>query len=116
MVQQGITGLATSHGDILYALFKTERMTMAEIAARIGRDKSTVTVLVNKLTGLGYVVKERDSEDSRVTYVKLTAAGKSLEARFERVSSDVLNTFYRGISEEEKETLIQILSKIEQNF
>lgn len=116
MSQNGIEGIVTSHGDIIYALFKNERMTMAEIANKIGRDKSTVTALIDKLVKLGYVMKERDTEDTRVVYVTLTQKGYELEPIFEAVSAKLLKVFYLGVSEEEKEELTKILNKIYSNF
>lgn len=116
MSQNGIEGIVTSHGDIIYALFKNERMTMAEIANKIGRDKSTVTALIDKLVKLGYVIKERDTQDTRVVYVTLTKKGYELEPIFEAVSAKLLEVFYLAISEEEKEELTKILNKIYSNF
>ena len=112
----GMDGIVVSHGDILYALFQKKRMTMAEIAARINKDKSTVTALVDKLVKLGYVIKERDTEDSRVVYVALTPKGQELEPVFEAISTSLLEVFYAGVTEEEKQLLLQLLSKIERNF
>jgi DNA-binding MarR family transcriptional regulator len=114
--QNGIEGIVVSHGDIIYALFAKEKLTMAEIAEKIGKDKSTVTALVDKLVRLGYVTKERDTEDTRVVYVTLTTKGHELEPVFETISHEMLNVFYSNVSEEEKEELIRILSKIESNF
>ncbi len=113
---QGIEGIVVSHGDILYALFQKEKLTMAEIAGKIDKDKSTVTALVNKLVQYGYVSKERDTEDARVIYVALTAMGKRLEPSFDEISKKVLDVFYKDFSEEEKEVLFRLLSKIEKNF
>jgi len=116
MSEHGIDGIVTSHGDIIYALFKNSKLTMAEIAEKIVKDKSTVTALVNKLVRLGYVIKERDTQDARVVYVSLTDKGKQLKPIFEIVSGAVLDVFYSGISENEKEELIRILNKIYNNF
>lgn len=116
LTRNGMEGIAVSHGDILYALFHQKRMTMAEIAVRIGRDKSTVTALVDKLLRLGYVVKERASEDSRVVYVALTPKGQELEPVFEAISQKLLEMFYTGVTEEEKQELLRILSRIDSNF
>lgn len=116
MSQNGIEGIVTSHGDIIYALFNRSRMTMAEIANKIGRDKSTVTALVNKLEKLGYVVKERDTLDTRVVYVSLTIKGQELEPIFEAISAKILGTFYHGIIESDKEDFARILKKIYDNF
>lgn len=116
MSRSGLEGIVTSHGDIIYALFNQHRMTMAEIAGKIGRDKSTVTALVDKLVKLGYVSKERDTQDTRVVYVALTDEGHKLQPTFEAVSAKVLNVFYSGVSEEEKSELARILDKIYRNF
>lgn len=116
MAKHGIEGIATSHGDIIYALFQTPRLTMADISKRINKDKSTVTALVDKLVRLGYVTKERDVEDTRVVYVALTDKGKELQPIFEAISKELLDLFYFGISEKEKENLLHILKKIYDNF
>jgi DNA-binding MarR family transcriptional regulator len=116
MTRNGLEGIVTSHGDIIYALFYQQRMTMAEIAGKIGRDKSTVTALVDKLVKFGYVVKERDVQDTRVIYVSLTNKGQELKPTFEAISDKVLGTFYSGVSETEKTELANILDKIDRNL
>jgi DNA-binding MarR family transcriptional regulator len=116
MSANGVDKIATSHGDIIYSLLNNPKLTMADIAKKIGRDKSTVTALIDKLVKLGYVKKERDSEDTRVVYVMLTNKGNDLRTKFEDISKIVLEAFYYGVTEEEKEELIRILSKIYNNF
>jgi DNA-binding MarR family transcriptional regulator len=116
MSKHGIDNIATSHGDIIFSLLMKPRLTMAEIADKIGKDKSTVTALVDKLVRLGYVTKERDSEDTRVVYVTLTQKGTELKPIFDTISKEVLDVLYLGISENEKEELIRILNKIYSNF
>ena len=116
MSQNGLDGIVTSHGDIIYALFDKPKMTMAEVANKIGRDKSTVTSLIDKLMKLGYVVKERDTQDTRVVYVALTNEGHELKPKFQAISAKVLSVFYFGIPENEKEDLAKTLNKIYSNF
>ncbi|AIQ60613.1 MarR family winged helix-turn-helix transcriptional regulator [Paenibacillus borealis] len=116
MVKQGLEGIGTSHGDIIYALLQKPRLTMAEISARINKDKSTVTALVDKLVRLGMVTKEREKEDSRFVYVALTGKGRELETVFEAISADMLEQFYLNVTEQEKEALLGILIKINNNF
>lgn len=116
MMKHGVDGIGTSHGDIIYALFRTPRLMMADISKKINKDKSTVTALVDKLVRLGYVTKEKDKEDARVVYAVLTPKGRELEPVFERISQEVLDVFYTNISDTEKETLLHILQKIHNNF
>lgn len=116
MAKHGLDGMATSHGDILYALYQTPRLTMAEIAKKIGKDKSTVTALVEKLVRLGYLTKNRDIGDTRVVYVTLTSKGYELKPQFEAISGQLLDVFYTDVTEAEQEELLRILQKIYRNF
>ena len=112
----GMQGLATSHGDIISALLKNEMLTMKELTEKIHKDKSTVTALVSKLINLGFVEKVKDIKDSRIVFVMLTDKGRGLESAFDKISEDLINTTYKGISENERKEVIKILNKIKNNF
>lgn len=113
--QHGIEGLAPSHGDILVTLYRHETITM-ELAERIQRDKSTVTVLVEKLVKAGYVQKSKDYTDRRITNICLTEKGKALNPIFQEVSKKLIDTAYQGFSEFEREILIRLLERVHQNW
>jgi MarR family transcriptional regulator, organic hydroperoxide resistance regulator len=116
MTSRGITGLVPSHGNILVFLFKNTTLTMKDLASMIGKDKSTITALVDKLVALGYVEKKKDEFDNRVVLVNLTEKGEALKPSFAEISNSLLSNVYDGISEEEKVQLVAILSKIENNL
>jgi len=111
-----ISGLAPSHGDILMLLFQSDTVSMREIAERIGRDKSTVTALIKKLIDFGYVQKGPDQNDSRVTLVTLTGAGRALKKDFDEISATLLQRVYRGFSDKEKEVVVHGLERINGNL
>lgn len=115
--QQQLDDLIPSHGNILTVLYENgNKMPLNEIAKRIGRDKSTVTALVNKLVGLGYVEKVAGQQDKRVTFVQLTKQGHDLKSRFDHISAQVYETAYRGFSPEEKAQFLSLLKRMNQNF
>lgn len=97
-------------------LFKKDRVPMKEIAERIGRDKSTVTSLVNKLVDAGFVVKESDPDDKRITCLCLTARGRSLENDFDKISERLIATAFRSFSQKEREELVRGIVKMLNNF
>jgi DNA-binding MarR family transcriptional regulator len=111
-----IPGLVPSHGDILMLLFHSETVSMSQIAERIGRDKSTVTALVKKLIDFGYVQKEQELNDGRVTLVRLTKSGRALRKDFDEISEILLQRVYKGFSEKEKEVTVHGLEKINGNL
>ena len=114
--KEKIKGLVPSHGGIMSTLFKRDRVSMKEVAERIGRDKSTVTALVNKLMRAGYVTKEKDADDNRITYLCLTAKGRSLEHKFDDISQRLIATAFRGFSRKERESMVQAIVKMLNNF
>ncbi len=116
MADYGVYELAPSHGDIIFTLLRIEKITMKDLAGSIKKDKSTVTVLVEKLVRLGYVKKERDDADNRITYLSLTQKGEDLKPMFEDISKNLFDTVYGNIPKEEREGLMQTLEKINQNF
>ncbi len=113
----GLNDLIPSHGNILTALFESDKpLTMKEISTKIGKDKSTVTSLVNKLITLGYVQKQKSLTDKRVTYIKLTQQGRDIEDKFNYISSEVKETAYDNFTEEEKTEFLRLLKKLSLNF
>jgi DNA-binding MarR family transcriptional regulator len=115
--ENGMDNLITSHGNILTALYESDgKLTMSEIANKIGKDKSTVTPLINKLSKIGYIKKVQNEDDKRVTYIILTDKGKALEPKFNTISSQVYETAYKNFTPEEKETFLKLLKKLNTNF
>lgn len=109
--------LIPTHGNILTALYESDKkLTMKEIAKKIGKDKSTVTSLVNKLITLGYVEKEKCSKDKRVTYIGLTQKSRDIEDTFNFISSQVKETAYNNFTEDEKKEFLRLLKKLSSNF
>jgi DNA-binding MarR family transcriptional regulator len=113
----GVQGLAGSHGAIFGSLYQSGgQMKVMEIAERVGRSKSTVTELVNKLESLGYVTKVTCPVDSRCTYVKLTDKGRAVKKDFDAISKKLLEKAYKGFTEEEKDVLLKGLEKMRKKF
>ena len=109
---RGIEGIVPSHGSILVQLFSGETYTMKELAEKIHRTKPTVTVLVDKLVALGYVTKEKNGEDSRNTWIRLTKKGEELKPSFMEISAIVNAIVCRDITGQEAETVARCIKTI----
>jgi DNA-binding MarR family transcriptional regulator len=109
--------LIPTHGNILTALYESDKnLTMKEISQKIGKDKSTVTSLVNRLITLGYIEKEKCTKDKRVTYIRLTQKARDIEGSFNFISSQVKETAYSNFTEDEKKEFLRLLRKLSSNF
>lgn len=114
--QQGLVGIAPSHGDILVQLFAHDELPMSDLAQRIDRDPSTVTALIKKLAAAGYVTTSKLNDDKRITLVSLTPKGQQLQPAFESISNDLCEIQVRGIEENDLTTLNNVLRTMQDNF
>ena len=114
--ERGFPDFASSHGNILFQLSVNEKMTMGELAEKINRDKSTTTVLVRKLESEGFITGEPDPADKRSRIIFLTEKGKQFNTIAMELSKDLLDTFYKDFTEEEKSAFLGFLLKIKNNF
>ena len=109
--------IVPSYGNILTVLFDNDgKLTMRQIGELVGKDKSTITSLVNKLVKLGYVEKQKSEKDKRVTFVLITQKGRNIEEKFNGISKQVLETAYKDFTLKEKKELLRLLKKLNNNF
>jgi len=108
--------LVPSHGELLTALFSGREFTMGDLAREIRKTKPTVTVLVEKLVRCGYVTRERDARDGRISYIRLTEKGWGLEPVLEDILGFLEKRFFSGFTVQEKNNLEELLFRIEENL
>lgn len=114
--EEGLTELVPSHGDILVHLFAHEAVPMQDLAHAIHRDPSTVTALVKKLAGAGYVTTAKSTVDRRVTEVTLTEKGRALQKSFEAISQRLAAVQMRGIDPADLENAQRTIDAVRRNF
>jgi DNA-binding MarR family transcriptional regulator len=66
---------------VLIVLWNQQGLGIKEIAARLHQDPGSITPLVKRLEGLGYVVRNRDPKDERNLIITLTPQGEALRDR-----------------------------------
>ena len=116
LAEKGFENFASSHGNILFQLSRTENLKMNELSKIINRDKSTTTVLVRKLEKEGLIKTSPSEEDKRIRIVSLTEKGKHYNSITKEISCKLIEKFYRGFSDEEKDSFTNLLLRIAENF
>ncbi len=114
--EKGMPDFASSHGNILFQLSKNETMTMKELSQKINRDKSTTTVLVRKLICEGLVTSVTDKNDRRSLKIQLTEKGREYNICTTQISEELIETFYKNFTEEEKQKFFEFLKRAADNF
>jgi DNA-binding MarR family transcriptional regulator len=105
------SGAPSSASDMLWALATSEApMTLREIAARLGRDPSTVTLTADKLETADLVTRRPHPTDGRKRTLVLTERGLGLwnTLRDRLHASDLLTE----LSADQQRTLLELLRHI----
>lgn len=114
--EQGLEDMTSSYGNILFRLSLEKKLTMSDLAKKINRNKSTLTVLVRNLEKEGFVNRQVSQEDSRITYIYLSEKGKAYTNKTRVISQELIETCYKGFSDAEKQQVFSLLNRISNNF
>ena len=95
-------------GRILALLKMRDGVTMKDLSYLLGLAPSSMSEMLTKLEKNGYIVREEDKEDKRVTIIRLTEKGK----RVEQEAGPEIGDIFAVLSEEECANLGLYLDKI----
>ena len=101
---------------VLGRIWKQKGISQKEIAEYCGKDKTSVTKIIDTLEKKSYVVRFPDQIDQRVKRVVLSNKGKNLMNDVMPVIVQTHNDVRIGISDKEIEALKTILNKIFNNL
>lgn len=101
---------------IIIILHFNKKLSMKELTNRLGRDKSTVTSLVNKLEAEGYIKKTVCDFDKRMTYLELKDKSQEILDTIFEISEVFHEKVIEMIGEEDTDTLYRINKKLLDNW
>lgn len=82
-------GLTYAQYVTMMVLWEEQHITMHALGKRLALDSGTLTPVLKKLEGMGYLRRRRKTDDERVVLVELTEAGTALRARAEKVPHEM---------------------------
>jgi DNA-binding MarR family transcriptional regulator len=99
-------GLTYPQYLVLIALYEHDNQTVGNLGDKLFLDSSTLTPLLKRMEGAGYLTRQRDPEDERQVRIRLARRGRTaLEKSMEHVdglvrASGLDPTRYRQLREE----------------
>lgn len=97
---------------LLGFLAQQKRLTMSEIAAKMGHTTAAATGLVDRLEKLGYVRRMHASDDRRKIEVQITPPGQSLVEQIREDMVTSLGEMMTLLSPSEQRAWVQVYEKI----
>ncbi len=109
-------GLTPAYRPFLMELSRKDGQTQLELAGLTMLAAPTVSLTLQKMETSGYVIRNVDDIDARQIRVFLTDKGREVNQKFQKIASETADKAFTGITEEEKKTLVAILTKVKDNF
>lgn len=107
--------LTIDQGLVLNIIQYNPGISQQEIAEKAFKDNASITRIIENLVNQKLLLREFHPNDRRRFVLKLSEQGKKLRAQMKPVVEAYRKKALGGISEEEIETLKNILGKITQN-
>lgn len=113
----GLGDINPAQGRILYALWKEDGLSQVELGRRTKLDKSSLTLMLERLEERGQLRRDRARGDNRLRLVFLSEANRAMHAAYQAASEEMSGIFYAGMDEDRIEafesTLRQVIGNLE---
>ncbi|UJW29311.1 MarR family transcriptional regulator [Saccharothrix sp. AJ9571] len=103
-------GLTHPQYLVLLALWDSSPRTVKDLGATLRQDPATLSPLLKRLEGIGYLTRRRNEGNERELLVELTDAGRRLRAEAEKIPYRVVERL--GMELGELEELHAVLTKV----
>lgn len=109
-------GLNPGQAGILCVLQKEEGISQKELSRGLGITAPSVTAALKKLEAEGYIIKEGDGEDLRITRILLSEKGREKAKLLKNANEAIEDAICKGLPAKDKELLQEMLIHIRGNL
>jgi DNA-binding MarR family transcriptional regulator len=101
---------------VLRALWEAEGLTQKELAERLRITPATLTKMLQRMEKAGFIHRQGDQQDQRVSRVYLTETGRAIQTRVEQVWRTMEAETFAGFTLEERVLLRRFLLQLRDNL
>lgn len=105
-------GVTPQQFALMAFLWRQDGLSQAELSDQAEIDRTTLSGLVDRLQKLALVERCRHPADRRIWLVRLTPAGRALEAKLVPVALQVRERFTANLDDNEYRDLCDLLKKL----
>lgn len=110
--QEGFSDLSMRQLLYLETIARMERPTFSEVADELSVTKPSVTAIIQKLIGLGYVTKVQSEQDRRAFHIILTPKGEQLSEMHDNIHKMLAKRLTQNLTEPEIHQMAALMRKI----
>lgn len=108
-------GLKPNQAGILVVLRSEGGLSQKELAKRMGVTPPSMTAALKKMEKQGYVLREQDEKDQRITKIRISDQGIECLNGLQYMMRNLEKRLYEGISAEERQEMKETLLKMREN-
>ncbi len=108
--------LKRGQAGILMVLERYSRISQKELAELLGVKPPSITVALQKMEKLGYILREPDEKDQRILRIRNTEEGSACVGTIKRVFCEMEDIMYGNMTREEVLLLGRLLRQICDNL
>ena len=101
LAASGIDSFNGAQGRILYVLWQNDEISISSLSAQTSLANTTLTAMLDRMEGMGLIVRKPDPKDRRNRLIALTEKAKSLQDDYDRISQQMTELYYTGFTEKE---------------
>lgn len=107
-----VAGLTPSQAVALQILLDSGTLPAGRLAARMGLSQTTITALIEKLSGRGLVHRHRGETDRRQVWIELTDEGRTLIAGLPDTLQSRFSAGFAGLKDWEQAAILAALERV----
>lgn len=116
LAEHGISEFNGAQGRILFVLWEKDDIPIRELSEKTGLAKTTLTSMLDRLEQSGHITRVFDRSDRRTVRIRLTESARSLRGKYDEVSEEMSEIFYKGVGDDEILAFEKMLGKILENL
>lgn len=109
-------GLYRGQPPVLMALWEKDGLTHSDLARRLDITRATMTKMVQRMERTGFLTRQPDALDQRISRVYLTEQGRLVRERLQELFQTIEAETFAGLSESECSSLKSCFTKIRANL
>jgi DNA-binding MarR family transcriptional regulator len=104
--------LTESQLTVLEFILNHDQVKPSDLTEFLATTPAAITTLMDRMEKGGLIERERDTQDRRIVWLKLTAKGESEGRRGIQVRQDFLEQYLSRISTHNQQLLVYLLGKV----
>ncbi len=112
----GCTGVSQTRLELLHQLYQVEELSQQELQKELDVDNAAITRHLKQLEASEMIIRRKKTSDNRVTLVQLTDYGRQKISSYQEEKDLFVASMLNEFSEEEMETIIGMLNRIQFNI